>query len=85
VLHWAYFKSAEARARFAQELAKQGFVVINEFKPENPKPMFPFGLQFQRSDTVESRVINEVTLALEESVQEYDGEYDGWETEVAKR
>jgi hypothetical protein len=81
--HWAYFKSHEARASVARALAEKGFSSMSDLQPKGSTE-FRFGLQFQRSDRVDSNVINAVTCTLEELVTEHGGEYDGWETQVVK-
>jgi hypothetical protein len=84
VSHWAYFKSADARVRCAKKLTEQGFELIGELDGADHSAKLPFRLVFQRSDRVENRVIDEVTWALGELVNEYEGKYDGWETGVEK-
>jgi regulator of RNase E activity RraB len=43
-----------------------------------------FKLLVSREDTTTEENIDEVVLYLWETAQEFDGEYDGWETSVVR-
>jgi uncharacterized protein (TIGR01619 family) len=79
VEHWLYFESAKMMKRFAKAVKKEGFALENETQEEGK-----YILTISRVDVVDFQSINEVTDLLVEIAEQYEGEYDGWETVVIK-
>jgi hypothetical protein len=67
VSHWVYFKSPEERAGFVAHAVRLDFKV---------------GVMLERIDHVDFHSINDVTVQLFRLAQEFNGDYDGWETSV---
>lgn len=82
VRHWAYFPSAEGREAFLARLAPRGFAIVA--RSEAGAPAQPYGVTFERTDSVESDHINELTIELFRMAIEGGGTYDGWETSVER-
>ena len=82
--HWAYFPSAEARARFLAAAQAEGFV--GEIEPEatDATPADPprYCAHVYRLDAAELSYIHDVVMGLVELAEEQGGDYDGWETSV---
>lgn len=85
--HWAYFRTAESRAVFAERVTAQGFAITDQYLSDGDggDKAFPYALKFSRQDKPEWNAINDVTLALEELAEETAGDYDGWESPVTKK
>lgn len=79
VKHWIYFSSAESRDLFKEKVQNDGFH-IEEQGTSGDK----YSLIISRIDFVQLHSISDVTDYLVEASQEYDGDYDGWETKVIK-
>ncbi|MCU0917170.1 MAG: DUF695 domain-containing protein [Planctomycetes bacterium] len=84
VNHWAYFSAPEKRAEFVARVKAKGFAVIDESEDEAPKTKYRYGVTLERTDRVDWKSIDEITLELFDLAQELGGEYDGWETTVGK-
>jgi uncharacterized protein (TIGR01619 family) len=80
--HWVYFPTEENRADFVRSVVSQGYQCDNmAAEKENP---LDFKLLVSREDTTTEENIDEVVLYLWETAQEFEGEYDGWETTVVR-
>ncbi len=79
--HWVYFPSAAKRSAYAQHVTRLGFEIVG---PEDESDDSTFRLQIHRIDSVQLEAIHEVTEELSRLAQNHEGEYDGWETSVAK-
>ncbi len=81
--HWIYFKTQKDREKFLSKIIGMNFEVV-EKSYDNSNEDFPFGLQITRNDKVDSQSVNEYTYILWQFAQEYNGDYDGWETFAVK-
>ncbi|WP_435921509.1 DUF695 domain-containing protein [Paenibacillus sp. DYY-L-2] len=79
VQHWIYFNSEESRKLFKEKVQKEGFHIEDQGMQENA-----FSLRISRNDAVELHSIGGVTDYLVHAAQQFEGEYDGWETMVIK-
>jgi uncharacterized protein (TIGR01619 family) len=70
--HWIYFKSESDRENFLSAIEGNSFGES------------PFSLQISRIDKVDYESINEYVMYLWEKTQEFNGDYDGWETFIVK-
>lgn len=82
--HWAYFPTPDARSRFAVAIVERGFSVVDEKLQDRVDVELPHCLQFMREDTVEWDAVNELTEALSELAEDFEGDYDGWECPVTE-
>ncbi len=82
VRHWAYFPSAKDREAFLARLESLGFAIVG--RAEAGAPAHPYGVTFERTDSVESGHMNELTIELLRMAIEGSGTYDGWETSVER-
>ncbi|WP_164914236.1 DUF695 domain-containing protein [Aquimarina sediminis] len=80
--HWAYFKNESEMESFKKELTKKGFQIQSSSQIEHKST--PFEIQFWRVDKVDINSIYPITSVLRKKAQEYNGDYDGWETSVEK-
>jgi len=79
--HWAYFPSAEGRARFLAAAKAEGFV--GETAPDDAPAEPPrYCAHVYRLDAAELSYIHDVVMGLVELAEEQGGDYDGWETSV---
>lgn len=83
VRHWIDFENALARADFAAAIDGREFAV-EESDAEGDHDPRPFRLRLERSDAVDHSSINELTIELMLLAEQYEGTYDGWETEVVR-
>ena len=80
--HWVYFPTEENRADFIRSVVSQGYQCENMVaEEENP---LDYKLLVSREDPTTEENIDEVVLYLWETAQEFEGEYDGWETTVVR-
>lgn len=79
VQHWMYFQSAQSRASFRHEVVKAGFKVESESQVEGDRP---FGISVIRTQPVGPDAIDETVMELLRLTEQFEGEYDGWETQV---
>jgi hypothetical protein len=80
--HRVYFETVQARGKFAQRIADEGFKVQKELPPSEQAPLY--GLQFYRIDTPYYYDIDALTLSLIDLGERFRGVYDGWETSLVK-
>lgn len=83
VRHWIDFENALARADFVAAIDGREFAV-EESDAEGDHDPRPFRLRLERSDAVDHSSINELTIELMLLAEQYQGTYDGWETEVVR-
>lgn len=79
VKHWIYFSSEESRNLFKGKVQRDGFVIDDQDLQDNK-----YSLVISRSDFVQLHLISEVTDYLTTAAQDFQGDYDGWETKVIK-
>lgn len=80
--HWIFFKSAADRESFLDAIKDKGFEVAG--KDETSQNDSPFTLQLSRLDKVDHESVDEYVIYLWQTAQEFNGDYDGWETFIVK-
>lgn len=80
VQHWMYFKSEKNRAAFKEAVAKAGYRIESESTLDDEES--PFGISVTRNQSVEQDLINAAVSELVQLTEQFEGEYDGWETQV---
>jgi hypothetical protein len=80
IQHWAYFPTAEARAKFIVRLGVR-FEDIDAHQSPLPSPNM-FAVEFWHVGLPDEESMNAVTDMLKHFAVECGGEYDGWETQV---
>jgi uncharacterized protein (TIGR01619 family) len=83
VRHWIDFENALARADFVAAIDGWKFGVTESDADGDHEPR-PFRLRLERTDAVDHSSINELTIELMLLAEQYEGTYDGWETEVVR-
>ncbi|RKR09965.1 regulator of ribonuclease activity B [Flavobacterium sp. 81] len=81
VFHWIYFKDEKQRNNYLTEVSKKGFELVSSNKINDK---FPYQLQIKRIDKVDENSVNDYVIYLWEKAIEYNGDYDGWETNIEK-
>jgi regulator of RNase E activity RraB len=79
IRHWIYFPNKLSRERFKHEVGAVGYRIVSESTCEGERP---FGLSIARSQSVEPHSIDAAAIELLHMADGFDGEYDGWETQV---
>lgn len=79
VRHWVYFTSESSRALFRAAVAKGGFRIISEAFLSKEKS---FEITLARNQAVDQESIDSTVFELLRLSQQFDGEYDGWETQA---
>lgn len=82
VEHWIYFASEADRSRFLDSIADQGFSVEDLSEDEDYE--LPYKAQISREDKVTLEATDEYILDLWQKAQDFNGNYDGWETFIVK-
>ena len=77
--HFAYFPNVDAASSFAQEMARQRFVVADS-RDQNEQG--DHCVAFKREDSLTD--IDEITINLAQLADEHGGYYDGWGCPVMK-
>jgi len=80
VLHWIYFSSREHRAACSDATKRSGFAIESEF--DHPGGERPFSLCVARTQPIRQNEIDTTVLELLDLAEQFDGDYDGWETPV---
>lgn len=83
VEHWLYFPSEEQRSAFLKWSLGEGFLPLG-FDHESEDEL-PWKLRLGKNELPQEEEIDEVVLLLFDKVQEFEGEYDGWETQVIRK
>jgi uncharacterized protein (TIGR01619 family) len=79
VQHWIYFRSEQSRACFRDEANRAGFTIGSETQVDGESP---FQITVLRTQSVEQEPIDRAVTELRELAEQFNGEYDGWETKV---
>ncbi|MBX3102649.1 MAG: DUF695 domain-containing protein [Bacteroidetes bacterium] len=79
--HWFYFAD-EARGRHLLETLEEEGFSLGEFRKEDEYPDQPWMLSVHRAEVMELEHLNELVGDLLDLAEEFQGTYDGWETEV---
>ncbi len=82
VEHWIYFQSEIDREHFLEAIKGEGFEMVN--KDTTSFGDSPFSLQLSRIDKADYQSVNEYVMNLWEKAQEFNADYDGWETFIVK-
>ncbi len=80
VRHWIYFNKLNQRLKMTEKLEAMKFS-IDSIKYHREKK-YPFELQVSRMDSITPNKISELTIMMKVLSQVYQGQYDGWGTEV---
>lgn len=80
--HWIYFDSETNRENFLEAIKDKGFEIID--KDIISFGDSPFSLQLSRVDKADYQSVNEYVMYLWEKAQEFNGDYDGWETFIVR-
>jgi uncharacterized protein (TIGR01619 family) len=79
--HGAYFPSAEKRDAFKAEILKDGYQLTNESHADDGREL-PYWIEFSQVSSVEWKTMNNVTIPLFRLAEQFQGDYDGWGTQV---
>lgn len=80
VNHWVYFKDVEKREKFIENIENIEFKIHSKNFISERK--FPYELQFSRKDMILPENITNLTLMIKTLAAAFQGEYNGWGTEV---
>ena len=80
--HWIYFKSETDRENFISSIKGNGFEIME--KETLSSGDSPFSLQLSRIDKVDYENVNEYVMYLWQEAQQFNADYDGWETFIVK-
>jgi uncharacterized protein (TIGR01619 family) len=81
--HWIFFKTNYDRTAFINKIKNESFLIKRD-KEKLSSGKYPYKLQISRKDKVDHKSVDEYVLHLWRLAQEFNGEYDGWETSVEK-
>jgi len=79
VTHWAYFKNAGDRESFKRASLRLGYSIEEESFSERARG---FALRFQKKQSVTPDEIDQSVSELFQLAESFNGEYDGWESEI---
>jgi uncharacterized protein (TIGR01619 family) len=79
VQHWASFRSEQSRALFREAARGAGYGIVGETESEGE---FPFGISVTRTQSIEQKLIDETVIELLRLCRTFNGDYEGWETQV---
>ncbi|MFJ1377848.1 DUF695 domain-containing protein [Capnocytophaga canimorsus] len=81
---WAYFISQQDADAFANKIASMGYAVNhNGLLESEQEPVYQ--VQFSKMTNVLWSTINQISWELVDFAQEFNGDYDGWETIILKK
>jgi len=82
--HWAYFATRYGRDAFVGEVRSKGFDVEQKSDTNalGDASALQFGVQIYRVDSVALEDIHGVVMELSKLASTFEGDYDGWETQV---
>lgn len=80
--HWIYFKSETNREIFLGAIKDKNFEIVHKDLISSGDS--PYSLQLSRIDKVDYESVNEYVMYLWQKAQEFNGDYDGWETFIVK-
>jgi uncharacterized protein (TIGR01619 family) len=79
IQHWMYFKSEMSRLQVKEAVANLGFRIVSE---SNDGGNLSFGISVSKVQPVDEQSIDATVIELLHLAQQFEGEYDGWETPV---
>ena len=80
--HTSYFKTPEIRDEFSKFIEIENFKIQKHTEPNEEMPFY--GVKYYRIDIPFYTNIDNLTLTLIDHSQNYNGQYDGWETSLVK-
>lgn len=80
VRHWVYFNKLKQRTKMADKLTSLKFS-LDSINYVRDTPL-PYELQFSRMDSITPDRISDLTSLLKILSEVYQGQYDGWGTEL---
>lgn len=80
IFHWIYFRTKMDRNAFWAAVQPLEYRLRSE--PDTESGDFPFGLCIVRFQSAEEEEVDVAVVELFRRAQEFNGDYDGWETEV---
>ncbi|USA47936.1 DUF695 domain-containing protein [Acinetobacter sp. C26M] len=81
--HWLYFQNDTDRTVFSKAILSLGFEVIQQDQVEASQN-FHYQLQISRIDSVNQQSIDACTTQLIKLAQQFNAQYDGWETQIIR-
>ncbi len=79
--HYIYFKNEEMKNKFLADAKKLDYRVTSESKDDNQKD-YPLSVRLTKTDPVTYNDVLDYTAALYDLAEQYEGNYDGWETKL---
>ena len=79
--HYIYFKKEEMKNSFLAEAKKLDYKVTSERTDENQK-VYPLSVRLTKKLPVTYDDVLDYTSVLYDLAEQYDGNYDGWETKL---
>jgi hypothetical protein len=79
VQHWMSFRSEESRALFREAAAGTGYGIVGETHSDGE---FPFGISVTLTQPIEQKLIDQTVIELLRLCRNFNGAYEGWETQV---
>ena len=79
--HYIYFKKEEMKNSFLAEAKKLDYKVTSERIDENQK-VYPLSVRLTKNLPVTYNDVLDYTSVLYDLAEQYDGNYDGWETKL---
>ncbi|HWA05664.1 MAG TPA: DUF695 domain-containing protein [Ignavibacteria bacterium] len=79
--HYIYFKNEEMKNKFLADAKKLDYRVTSESKDDNQKD-YPLSVRLTKTDPVTYNDVLDYTAVLYDLAEQYEGNYDGWETKL---
>jgi regulator of RNase E activity RraB len=79
VQHWLSFRSEQSRALFCEAARGAGYGIVGETESEGE---FPFGMSVTRTQSIQQKLIDQTVIELLRLCRTFNGDYEGWETQV---
>lgn len=80
--HWLYFPTKSKRKECLCELESKGYDLVNTRFDSTTENGNPFILQISKASIIDSEILSKTVIELCNVAEKFNGEYDGWETEV---
>jgi uncharacterized protein (TIGR01619 family) len=79
VQHWLSFRSEQSRTLFREAAAGAGYGIVGDHESEGE---FSFGISITRTQSIEQKLIDQTVIELLRLGCTFNGDYQGWETQV---
>ncbi|HMQ80165.1 MAG TPA: DUF695 domain-containing protein [Ignavibacteria bacterium] len=79
--HYVYFRTEETKNSFIAEAKKLKYKVTSEWTDKEGKE-YPLSVRLTKNDPVTYNDVLDYTSVLYDLAQQFDGNYDGWETKL---